>query len=144
NGKIISQIPVGKSPSGLDLSPDGKWLYSTDRDDSQVSVIDTNKNKVTTTIKTGIRPFGITVNKEGTLAYTANVKSHDVSILDLTTNKLIKSVKVGNRPYAVALAKGKAFVSDQYNETVSVNTPKAWQPAQREIMSMSPVGFLIS
>lgn len=38
---VIKRIPVGRSPRGMALSPDGRYLYVTDGLDDAVSVIDT-------------------------------------------------------------------------------------------------------
>jgi YVTN family beta-propeller protein len=43
-----------------------------------------------------------------------------VSVIDLAERKLIANARVGSHPYGVALAKGRAFVANQYAETVSV------------------------
>ncbi len=71
-------------------------------------------------MKVGERPFGVTIDAEGKRAYTANVASNDVSVIDIESRTVVGTVKVGKRPYAVALAKGRAFVTDQYEDTVSV------------------------
>ena len=109
----VAQIPVGQSPSGLAVTPDGKWLLSADRDSNQVSVIDIESRKVIAAVPVGERPFGITVSPDGTSAYTANV-------VDVAGRAVRGTVKVGRRPYAVALSGGKGFVTDQYAGTITV------------------------
>ncbi len=47
---VTARIPVGKAPKGLALSPDAKLLYSANRMDDTVSVIDTSKRRVIRTI----------------------------------------------------------------------------------------------
>lgn len=115
-----TQIPVGESPSGLAVSPDGKWLLSADRDSNQVSFIDIDSRKVAATVPVGERPFGITIDAGGKRAYTANVGSDDVSVVDIAARKTVGTVKTGRRPYAVALSNGKGFVTDQYSGTITV------------------------
>lgn len=116
----VAQIPVGQSPSGLAVTPDGKWLLSADRDSNQVSLIDIESRKVAVTVPVGERPFGVTVDAQGKRAYTANVGSDDVSIVDIEGRKTTGTVKSGRRPYAVALSNGKGFVTDQYAGTITV------------------------
>ena len=118
--KEKDEIPVGQSPSGLAVTPDGKLLLSADRDSNQISIIDIDARKVIGTVATGERPFGVSIDADGKRAYTANVASDDVSVIDLGTRKLAGTVKVGRRPYAVALSAGKGFVTDQYAGTVTV------------------------
>jgi YVTN family beta-propeller protein len=116
----VAQIPVGQSPSGLAVTPDGKWLLSADRDSNQVSVIDIESRKVIAAVPVGERPFGITVSPDGTSAYTANVGSDDVTVIDVASRAVRGTVKVGRRPYAVALSGDKGFVTDQYAGTITV------------------------
>ncbi len=68
----------------------------------------------------GERPFGVTIDASGARAYTANVGSDDVSVIDIAARSVVATVKVERRPYAVALARGLAFVTNQYASTVSV------------------------
>lgn len=114
------QIPVGQSPSGLAVTPDGKLLLSADRDSNQVSIIDIESRKVIATVPVGERPFGVTIAADGKRAYTANVGSDDVSVIDIPERKVVGTVKSGRRPYAVALSNGKGFVTDQYAGTITV------------------------
>lgn len=50
---VSARIPVGHSPKGLALSPDGKRLYVANRTDDTISVVDTAARKVVSTISLG-------------------------------------------------------------------------------------------
>lgn len=50
---VAARIPVGRGPKGLALSPDGRQLYATNRNDDTLSVIDTATRRVTGTISLG-------------------------------------------------------------------------------------------
>lgn len=116
----IAQIPVGQSPSGLAVTPEGKVLLSADRDSNQVSVIDIESRQVVARIATGERPFGVTIDEKGQFAYTANVASNDVTVIDIARRTAAGTIKTGLRPYAVALSGRQGFVTDQYGGTVTV------------------------
>ena len=137
----IAEIPVGQSPSGLAVTPDGKLLLSADRDSNQVSVIDIDSRKVIATVKTGERPFGVTIDAEGRRAYTANVASDDVTVIDIASRAAVGTVKVGHRPYAVALAKGRGFVTDQYSGTVTVFDLATLAPIKAIVACDHPEGI---
>lgn len=47
---VTARIPVGKGPKGLALSPDGRQLYVTNRNDDTISVIDTAARRVAANI----------------------------------------------------------------------------------------------
>ena len=117
---MIADIPVGQSPSGLAVTPDGRLLLSADRDSDAVSIIDIASRARLASVAVGKRPFGITIGSDGLRAYTANVKSDDVTVIDIAARKAVGKVATGRRPYAVALARGRGFVTDQYGGTVTV------------------------
>ena len=114
---------------------------SADRDSNAVSIIDTQANKRLASIPVGKRPFGITIDKDGKRAYTANVASNDVTVIDIAARKVIGSVPVGARPYAVALARGKAFVTDQSASTVSVFDLATLKPIKKLKVGEYPEGI---
>jgi YVTN family beta-propeller protein len=50
----------------------------------------------------------------------ANVGSIDVTVVDPTHGRVETTVAAGDRPYGVAFAQGRAFVTNQYENTVTV------------------------
>src|SRR5215470_11885649 len=58
---VVSTIPVGISPAGVAVTPDGSNVYVTNFTSNTVSVIDTATNTVVSTIPVGSAPdaFGI-------------------------------------------------------------------------------------
>ena len=159
--RSLAEIPVGQSPSGLAVTPDGRLLLSADRDSDAVSIIDiaiderglhrsrsANGRSASRSMLTGCE------------AYTANVKSDDVTVIDIAARKAVGKVPTGRRPYAVALARGRGFVTDQYGGTITVFDlatlaaaqgdrrlrPPGRHPSRcaRRRTSMSPAGAMIS
>ena len=68
-----------------------------------VSVIETNSNKVVATIPVGTDPAGVAINPSGTRAYVTNRYSNSVSVIDTSTNSVIKTIHVGSTPNGVAV-----------------------------------------
>lgn len=58
---VISTIPVGKNPSGIVLSKDGRRVYVSSRDAAEVSVIDDGSMKVVATVPVGEEPRGMAI-----------------------------------------------------------------------------------
>jgi YVTN family beta-propeller protein len=58
---VIGSIPVGGSPNGVAITPDGSKVYIANATSNTVSVIDTATNTVVSTIPVGSGPdaFGI-------------------------------------------------------------------------------------
>jgi YVTN family beta-propeller protein len=53
---VLTEIPVGASPTGLSVSPDGAWLFVANTNSNSISMIDTTTNQVVKTITTASRP----------------------------------------------------------------------------------------
>ncbi len=69
---VCARIPVGRNPSGVTLSPDGKRLYVANRLDDTISVIDTTSAKVLSTMDLG-GPKNVDALRRGErLFYTAD------------------------------------------------------------------------
>ncbi|MGB9939582.1 PGF-pre-PGF domain-containing protein [Methanosarcina sp.] len=96
---VTATVPVGQSPGGVAVTPDGKKVYVANSDPT-VSIIDTATNTVTATINVGNRPYGVAVNPAGTKVYVTNPDSGMVSLIDTTTNKVTATVNVGGSPTA--------------------------------------------
>jgi len=59
-------VKVGRYPSGVAVTPNGKTAYVANSGSNNVSVIDTSTNIVTATVDVGISPNGVAVNQVGT------------------------------------------------------------------------------
>lgn len=116
---VTDELSVGAAPAGLGLSDDGRVLAIAGRDANQVYIFDAASLKLQHQPNVGLRPFGLRFAPDGRL-FVGNVGSNDVSVLDPVSGALLATVPVGNRPYGVAFAAGHAFVSNQYEDTVSV------------------------
>jgi len=88
-------IPVpGKTPEGLDLSPDGRELWTATRGDGGVSIIDTASRKVT-------QSFNLKLTDANRLKFTPDGKvlildggTGTLIVLDAASRKEIKRLKV--------------------------------------------------
>ena len=116
---VQTELAVGAAPAGLALSDDGRFLASADRDADQVSVFDAQTLDLVHRVDVGVRPFGLRFAPDGRL-FVGNVGSNDVTVLGPATGEVLATVGVGERPYGVAFAQGRAFVTNQYENTVSV------------------------
>jgi YVTN family beta-propeller protein len=61
----VITIAVGKNPTGLAITPDGRHAYVTIPDPDTVSVIDLASNTVTATIPVPGFPMGIAIAPDG-------------------------------------------------------------------------------
>src|SRR5439155_3669710 len=81
-------IPVGKGPEGLDLSPNGRELWSAHSRDGGVSVIDVATKKVTATIPLGTkRSNRIKLTPDGKFALISDLDAGELVVVDAAARK---------------------------------------------------------
>lgn len=108
---VIATIPVGATPFGIAVTPDGSRVYVSNSTGGSVSVINTSTQSVTSTITSlvGTTPVGISVDATGTYAYVANYASGTVTRITVgsgTTSAIDISATVSgdcNWPLNIAL-----------------------------------------
>jgi len=115
---ITATITVGTgalvAPSGLAITPDGQTLYVADEFGSQLWVIDTATQEVTTTLN--VFAQALAVSPDGTQLYVCN---GEVSVIDTATNQITNTIGFAKTriPWDVVFApNGKeAYVSAKPN-----------------------------
>ncbi|MBI3961116.1 MAG: YncE family protein [Deinococcus sp.] len=98
---MVATVPVGASPSGVAVSPDGTRVYVTNFFSDTVSVIDTSTNRVTSTVRVGPGPTGIAVHPDGTRLYVANLVGETISVIDTATYRVITTLNAPAAAIAV-------------------------------------------
>jgi YVTN family beta-propeller protein len=124
--KVMAEIPVGREPRQLALSPDGKTLYVTCMYDNKVDIVDVQEKKVTGSVPVGIEPFGIITNGDGSRLYVTNYRSSTVSVIDPEEKKVVETIKVEDRPRGLAMTGDgkKLYVVHYLSGHVSVINPE--------------------
>ena len=90
-GKVVKTIATGLHPSGLALSPDGRFVYVACANSDTVDVIATNDDAVVETIAVrpearlpfGSGPNALAVALDGGRLYVANGTNNAVAVIDL-------------------------------------------------------------
>jgi YVTN family beta-propeller protein len=100
----VSKIKVGKSPTYVEMSSDGKRLYVTDFASDEVAVVDTATNRVTSKFYAGYEPLGLAVSPTGDKIFVTNLSNGLVKALSTTDFDILDDIKVGGRPSNVAIA----------------------------------------
>ncbi len=97
-------IPVGTSPRGVAVTPDGNHAYVANVISNNVSVIDTSTNTVVETpILVGDSPSLVAVAPDGKQAYITNLTSNNVSVIDTASDTVTATVPVGSNPVGVGI-----------------------------------------
>ena len=129
SGEIVEKIATGKNLHGIDMTPDGKFLYLASGDFKEgeqynyITVLDTTTNKITNEILTTSKsPSHIDFSRDGSLAYVANILSNDITLIDTKTQKIIATIPVGTIPNEVEPSSDDKylFVANVTDGTVSI------------------------
>lgn len=124
---LTATLETGSAPAGLAISLDGRWLATADRDSNQVSIFDAATLALVHRVTVGERPFGVTFAPDGRV-FSADVGSNTVTAVDPASGTVLGKAKTRERPYSLAFAEGRGFVTNQYDDTVSVFDATTYAP----------------
>lgn len=109
----ITHIPVGKQPEAIDLSPDGKEVWTGLNAEGMVEVVDTAANRSVAKINIGGRPYRVKFTPDGRSVVCTMIPTKELLIIDVVSKKESKRIKLESIPLGIVFsADGKtAFVS---------------------------------
>jgi len=85
----------GKTPEGIDLSPDGRELWTATRGDGGVSIIDVASKKVVQSFNLGMTDANrLKLTPDGRLALILDGGTGSLVVLDAPSRKEIKRIKL--------------------------------------------------
>ncbi len=135
-GELIHTLGVGKRPVGVAASPNGRFVYVTNRGDDTVSVIDTGIHSdgspevIGPPIEVGRTPIGVAVSPDGRYIYVANLDGNtkddengSLSVIAASSGEVVWSVEdLGKDPVGVAVSPNGeyVFITNHGDNTLSV------------------------
>jgi YVTN family beta-propeller protein len=137
------EIPVGTTPIGVAITPNGAFAYVTNNANNTVSVINTATNTVTATIPVGTNPIDLAITPNGAYVYTTGVY---VAVINTATNTVTATIPIGSQAWDIAITPNGAYayVANYASGTISVintatNTVTATIPVE-----VDPIGVAIT
>jgi YVTN family beta-propeller protein len=137
-------IPVGKGPEAIDLSPDGKEVWTAHSRDGGVSIIDITSKKV-------IETFNVRTKRSNRLKFTPNGKlvlisdleGGELVVLDRAARKEIKRMKLGRNPEGILMAPdgSRAYVAVAGDNEVAIIDLKTLESTGRISTGAGPDGM---
>jgi YVTN family beta-propeller protein len=160
----VVDLPTGAGAEGIDISPDEKEVWVSNRAANTVSVIETVFPKVVATLQSKDFPIRVKFTSDGKHVLVSNARSGDIAIFDAAKKEEIKRVsmevkasegsKAGGRlfgdqfgqspvPVGILVAPGlaHAFVANTNADIVTMVDLKTWQIVDRLTAGKEPDGL---
>jgi YVTN family beta-propeller protein len=137
-------IPVGKGPEAIDLSPDGKEVWTATGGDGGVSIIDAATKKVTATLNVGAkRTNRLKFTPDGKYVLLSDSGGGALLVLDRATRKELKRLDLGRSPEGILITPDgtRAYVALEADNTVVVFDLKTLEVAARFSPGAGPDGM---
>jgi len=137
-------IAVGQGPEGIDLSPNGREVWSAASRDGSLSVIDVASKKVTQTIPLGTkRSNRIKLTPDGKFALVSDIETGELVIVDTAARKAFKRLPLGKSPEGVLISPdgSRAFVAVNGDNFVAVVDLNTWTVARKLQTGNGPDGM---
>lgn len=123
-------VAVGKGPEAVDLSPDGREIWTAHSQDGGVSVIDVAAKKVVDTMNLGTkRSNRLKFTPDGRRVLITDLDAGELLILDAQTHKEIKRMKLGKNPEGILMVPdgSRAYIAVNGDNTIAVLDLKTWE-----------------
>ncbi len=137
-------IPVGKGPEGIDISPDGREVWSAHSRDGGVSIIDEATRKVTQTLNIGTkRSNRIKLTPDGKFALVSDLEAGELVVLDAPARTVITHIALGRMPEGILMPPdgGVAYVAVNGDNFIAVIDLKTWQVTKKISTGAGPDGM---
>jgi YVTN family beta-propeller protein len=137
-------IPVGKGPEGIELSPNGKELWTAHSRDGGVSIIDIASRKVTGTFNAGTRRSNrIKLTRDGKYALISDLEAGDLVVVDVAVRTVIKRMPLGKMPEGILIPPDgpRMFVAVNGDNHVAAIDLESWQVTEKISTGVGPDGM---
>src|SRR6266540_4663053 len=101
---LIREIKVGREPHNLGISPDGRWVATSDRRSGEVSVIDTRSLTEAARIKLGRQTHDVAFSPDSGTLYVGHETENFVSVIEVGTWKVAAPLKVGRAQHDLSIS----------------------------------------
>jgi YVTN family beta-propeller protein len=137
-------VPVGRGPEGLDLSPDGRELWTAHSQDGAVSVIDVEKRAVSATIDLKTRRSNrVKFTPDGAHVLVTDLDAGELIVLDAHARKEVKRVALGRMVEGILMNPdgSKAYVAENGDDAVAIIDTRTWTVTGRIKAGGGPDGM---
>ena len=94
-GNKIADVKTGKESEGVGVTPDGRWVWTGNRAEDTISIIDTRTLEVTKRIPSPGFPYRVQFTPDGKFALLPHAKASSLVVGDVASQTIVKSIKLG-------------------------------------------------
>jgi YVTN family beta-propeller protein len=141
---VQTVIAVGMGPEGIELSPNGREVWSAHSRDGRISIIDVATKKVRETIGVGTkRSNRIKLTPDGRFALISDLDAGDLVVLDAPARKEIRRIALGRMPEGILIPPDgtRAFVAVNGDNYIAVVDLKTWTVTKKLQTGNGPDGM---
>ena len=153
--QLLAEVPVGKEPRFVAISPNNSRAYVTNAVDGTMSIIDLTAATpvaLANPVNVGVEPRGIAITPNGGFAFIAGNTTGDVTIVRLSNNEVVGTVNIGGNPYALAISNDgdrndndeRVFVTHLFGEVIDPARPDGFDDAKQGVVSSFRVGDAVT
>jgi YVTN family beta-propeller protein len=153
--KLLRILRSGQDPESFDLSPDGKVLYVSNEETSEMTALDLDTGVIRGKVPgVGAEPEGVTVRPAGKAVYVTSERDGLVTAIDIANLTVVGQMHTGRRPRSIVFAKDgvTAFVTNELEGAVTVLDTVAQKPVGEIKISLAaplpsgprPMGAVLS
>jgi YVTN family beta-propeller protein len=116
-------VSVGKGPEGMDLTPDGRELWTAHSRNGHVSIVDVNEKKVIGTIDARTkRSNRLKFTPDGKYVLISDLDGGELVILDAKSRQQVKRIPIGHTPEGILVEPDgrRAFIAVAGDNHVAV------------------------
>ena len=140
----VTAIPVGKGPEAMDISPDGKELWTAHSRDGGVSIIDVAAKKVVQTLSLGTkRSNRLKFTPDGKRVLITDLDGGELLVLDAATRNEVQRVKLGKMPEGILITKdgSRAYICVAGDDQIAILDLKTLQVTGHLVTGKGPDGM---
>ena len=139
-----AEVKGPKAPEGIDLSPDGREVWSAHSRDGGLSIIDVASKTVVQTVNIGTRRSNrVKLTPDGQFALVSDLDAGELVVLHAPDRKAFKVIPLGRMPEGILIPPGGgvAYVAVNGDNFVAVVDLKTWQVTKQIQTGAGPDGM---
>ncbi|WP_199200593.1 YVTN family beta-propeller repeat protein [Alkalicaulis satelles] len=140
----VTTIVTGAGAEGVDVTPDGREVWVTNRAEHTISVLDAQTLEELAKFEAGGQvPIRVKFTPDGARAFVSNALSNSMTVFDAASRELIHTIDVGALPVGILMSPdgARVFVANTRDDKVSVFDAQTYELIDEIFPGREPDGM---